>query len=88
MVVGKPVHRTLAVSTKRDETAVAQEPELMAHGRLTHAHRHSQVTDAQLLVREGVEQTEPGRIGQRREDGGSALHRASTCSRFERALYG
>ena len=62
-----------AVTPGPDDARVAQQAELVGHGRLGHAELGGEVADAQLGARQRVEDPHPGRVAEHAEDLGQAL---------------
>ncbi len=72
--VREPVDCPFAIAAKRHQIPVAQQAKLVADRRRAHARDRSQIADAELTRCEREQDTEPGGIGERREDVGRCLH--------------
>lgn len=69
MVVCKPVDRARPLTPKRDEPPVPQEAQLVTDSRLTDACNRREIAHAELLVDQGLEDTETRPVGEGGEDG-------------------
>ena len=69
-----------AVAARADQPHAAQQPQLVRHRRLAEAEHRGEIADAQLAMRERVEDAHPRRIAERAEGVGQALHRVRRTS--------
>ena len=73
MLIREPVVHDPTLLTTLDDMARSQQPELMAHGRLSHADKEREVTDAQFLSEaQGMDDPRAVRVSKQAEDLGDA----------------
>lgn len=73
MSIGQRIVYSLAVPAELDQPGIAQDAQLMGHGRLAHAEFIGNIPDTDFLIHEDAQDAQPRRIAEDLEDIGQRL---------------
>ena len=74
VLIVERVEHDAAVAARADQPHAAQQAQLVRHRRLAQPQHRGQIADAELAVRQRIEDPHAGRIAERAEGVGQALH--------------